>query len=152
MLRGQNQISHPPPPGSGCALVNQPVDKSMDYDLLPSPIRRVFYLSSEGGSGQEHEVFPRANSRALQEIERADAIVYGMGSLYTSVCPILCLDGMGEIIATREVPKIMCLNGGKGLSLWSPVALGRRACLNALTASRQGTTARRRPLESGTAR
>ena len=30
----------------------------MDYDLLPSPIRRVFYLSSEG-SGQEHEVMPQ---------------------------------------------------------------------------------------------
>ena len=32
--------------------------------------------------------------------------MYGMGSLYTSVCPILCLDGMGEMIATREVPKV----------------------------------------------
>ena len=30
----------------------------MDYELLPSPIRRVFYLSSEG-SEQEHEVFPQ---------------------------------------------------------------------------------------------
>ena len=29
-----------------------------------------------------------------------------MGSLYTSICPILCLDGMGEIIASREVPKV----------------------------------------------
>ena len=37
------------------------VDKSMDYDLLPSPIRRVFYLSSEG-SGQEHEVMPQVMS------------------------------------------------------------------------------------------
>ena len=32
----------------------------MDYELLPSPIRRVFYLSSEG-SGQEHEVFPQVD-------------------------------------------------------------------------------------------
>ena len=37
--------------------------------------------------------------------------MYGMGSLYTSVCPILCLDGMGEMIATREVPKV---SGGEG--------------------------------------
>ena len=29
-----------------------------------------------------------------------------MGSLYTSICPILCLDGMGEVIASREVPKV----------------------------------------------
>lgn len=55
---------------------------------------------------QEHEVLPAANPRALAEIERADAIVYGMGSLYTSICPTICLDGMGEAIARRPVPKV----------------------------------------------
>ena len=122
------------------------------YDLLPSPIRRVFYLSSEG-SGQEHEVAPKVrreaerqgaprsrhgiplhqhmphhlstslvlppppnthprvqvNPRAVQELDKADAIIYGMGSLYTSICPIICLDGMGEVIATRDVPKVRVL-------------------------------------------
>lgn len=29
-----------------------------------------------------------------------------MGSLYTSICPTLCLDGMGETIAQRAVPKV----------------------------------------------
>ena len=54
----------------------------------------------------------QANPRALAEIDKADAIVYGMGSLYTSVCPILCLDGMGEMIATREVLKVSGGGGG----------------------------------------
>ena len=35
------------------------VDKSCDYMPLPAPIRRVFYLSSEGANGQEHEVLPQ---------------------------------------------------------------------------------------------
>lgn len=40
------------------------------------------------------------------ELERADAVVYGMGSLYTSICPILCLEGMGEAIVACSSPKV----------------------------------------------
>ncbi len=40
---------------------------------------------------QEHEVFPAPNPAVLAEIEGADAIVYAMGSLYTSICPSLVL-------------------------------------------------------------
>lgn len=58
------------------------------------------------------------NPRVLQEIEKADAIIYGMGSLYTSICPIICLDGMGELVATREIPKV----GG------DPCSTEERAC------------------------
>ena len=57
---------------------------------MAAPIRRIFYLSSEG-TGREHEVFPQANQRVLREISDADAIVYGIGSLYTSICPSLIL-------------------------------------------------------------
>eukprot|EP00798_Chlamydomonas_sp_ICE-L_P029140 gene29140-32358_t len=103
-IRGQNQISHPP------HVASTLVDKSCDFQPLPSAIRRVFYLSSEG-SGQEHEVFPKANPRAMSEIDSSDAIIYGMGSLYTSICPTLCLDGTGEHVADRDVPKILCING-----------------------------------------
>lgn len=39
------------------------VDKS-SCDPLPSPVRRVFYLSREG-TGQEHEVSPPPNPRVL---------------------------------------------------------------------------------------
>ena len=57
---------------------------------LAAPIRRIFYLSAEG-TVREHEVFPPPNPRLLAQVESADAIVYGMGSLYTSICPSLVL-------------------------------------------------------------
>lgn len=82
------------------------VDKSGSYVPLPSPIRRVFYLSREG-TGREHEVSPAPNPHVIADISRADAVVYGMGSLYTSICPTLILDGVGEAIAARgDVPKV----------------------------------------------
>lgn len=107
VIRGQNDISHPSSPCSPCS---KQVDKSRDFDTLSSPIKRVFYLSSEG-TGQEHEVSPHPNPRVLTELQQADSIVYGMGSLYTSICPALCLQGVGEAIAARRVPKILLLNG-----------------------------------------
>lgn len=108
VLVGQNQISHP-----SCPLMAgtpQLVDKSK-WDALVAPIERVFYLSAEG-DGREHEVAPVANPRVITEIQRAEAIVYGMGSLYTSICPSLILRGVGEAIADRKCPKILLLNGG----------------------------------------
>lgn len=33
-----------------------------------------------------------ANASVLTQLESADAIVYGMGSLYTSICPSLILE------------------------------------------------------------
>jgi hypothetical protein len=41
VIRGQNQISHPPQAAGT-------VDKSGSGPALPAPIRRIFYLSSEG--------------------------------------------------------------------------------------------------------
>lgn len=34
-----------------------------------------------------------------------------MGSLFTSICPSLVLNGIGEIISSRSCPKILLLNG-----------------------------------------
>ncbi len=90
------------------------VDKDGDHPPLPSPIRRVFYLSHEG-TGQEHEVYPPPNPRILSEVAGADAVVYGIGSLYTSVCPSLILDGVGEAIAARtDTLKVRLGAGGGG--------------------------------------
>jgi 2-phospho-L-lactate transferase/gluconeogenesis factor (CofD/UPF0052 family) len=104
VIKGQNQISHPSAPGRPSS-----VDKTGN-EPLPAPIRRVFYLSSEG-QGREHEVLPAAHPAAVAEINKCDGIIYGMGSLYTSICPTICLDGMGEAIAVATVPKILLLNG-----------------------------------------
>lgn len=104
VIVGQNAISHP-------CDVSSPsqVDKT-SWDGLESPIRRIFYLSTEGDT-KEHEVAPVANPRVLAELDKADAIVYGMGSLYTSICPSLILKGTGERVAMRNCPKILVLNG-----------------------------------------
>jgi 2-phospho-L-lactate transferase/gluconeogenesis factor (CofD/UPF0052 family) len=40
---------------------------------------------------REHEVFPPPNPRLLSQLDAADALIYGMGSLYTSICPSLVL-------------------------------------------------------------
>jgi len=104
VIAGQNEISHPATPGSPKEVVKE------GWDLLPAPVRRVFYLSAEG-DGREHEVAPAPNPRVIADISRADAIVYGMGSLYTSLCPSLVLRGVGEAVAERDCPKILLLNG-----------------------------------------
>ena len=106
VLVGQNEISHP----AIGSLSPHEVDK-LQWDPLASPVRRIFYLSAEGDR-QEHEVALAPNPRVLADIQRADAVIYGMGSLYTSVCPSLVLRGVGEAIANRTCPKVLLLNGG----------------------------------------
>lgn len=66
------------------------VDKHGQGPPLAAPIRRIFYLSAEG-TMREHEVFPPPNPRLLAQVDSADALIYGMGSLYTSICPSLVL-------------------------------------------------------------
>ncbi|XP_073008094.1 uncharacterized protein YNL011C isoform X2 [Typha latifolia] len=105
IIRGQNEISHPT---NGCT---GPVSKDCDSSkALPSRIKRVFYMSSEG-SNLLHEVFPVVNPTVLEQLSKVDCVVYAMGSLFTSICPSLVLHGIGEIIASRNIPKVLLLNG-----------------------------------------
>ncbi|KAF9672437.1 hypothetical protein SADUNF_Sadunf11G0041600 [Salix dunnii] len=105
IIRGQNEISHPT---NGFM---QPIDKGCSSaPALPSRIKRVFYMSSEGGKSL-HEVFPMVNASVLDQLSNVDCIVYAMGSLFTSVCPSLVLRGIGEIISSRNCPKVLLLNG-----------------------------------------
>ncbi|PWA56025.1 maternal effect embryo arrest 18 [Artemisia annua] len=103
IIRGQNEISHPT---SGSF---QLIDK-VNSSALPSRIKRVFYMSSEG-SNLLHEVFPPVNPSVLEQLRNVDCIIYGMGSLFTSICPSLVLLGVGEIISSRSCAKVLLLNG-----------------------------------------
>lgn len=47
----------------------------------------------------------------MSQLGGADVIVYGMGSLYTSICPTLILNGVGEAIAGSGAAKVLVLNG-----------------------------------------
>ncbi|KAH9618542.1 hypothetical protein KSS87_009640, partial [Heliosperma pusillum] len=89
----------------GCELWSKTSDQA-----LPSRIKRVFYMSSEG-KNLLHEVFPAPNPAVLEQLDAVDCIVYTMGSLFTSICPSLVLIGIGEIISARPCRKILLLNG-----------------------------------------
>lgn len=105
VIRGQNEISHP----SNGSM--EPINKvSSSTPALPSRIKRVFYMSSEG-SNLLHEVFPSVNSTVLDQLSTVDCIIYAMGSLFTSICPSLVLLGVGESISSRSCPKVLLLNG-----------------------------------------
>ncbi|KAI3800819.1 hypothetical protein L1987_28916 [Smallanthus sonchifolius] len=57
------------------------------------------------------KVFPTVNPSVLEQLRNVDCIIYGMGSLFTSICPSLVLLGVGEIIASRSCAKVLLLNG-----------------------------------------
>ncbi|CAL5412341.1 unnamed protein product [Camellia sinensis] len=106
IIRGQNEISHPT--NGSMEPINKMVSSSTP--ALPSRIKRVFYMSSEGNN-LLHEVFPNVNPTVLDQLRTIDCIIYAMGSLFTSICPSLVLLGIGEIIASRSCPKVLLLNG-----------------------------------------
>ncbi|KAK1735074.1 CofD-like superfamily protein [Skeletonema marinoi] len=58
-----------------------------------------------------HEVDPEPNPSVLEAISNANCIVYGCGSLFTSVLPSLVLRGVGEEIVRKAVPRVLLLNG-----------------------------------------
>ncbi|KAG8385454.1 hypothetical protein BUALT_Bualt03G0047000 [Buddleja alternifolia] len=105
IIRGQNEISHPT--NGSMQLINK--NDSL-VPALPSRIKRVFYMSSEG-SNLLHEVFPAVNPTVLEQLRTTDCIIFAMGSLFTSICPSLVLLGIGEIISSRSCAKVLLLNG-----------------------------------------
>ena len=91
------------------------IDKVISgYDELQSPIKRVFYLSTEDPTSLA-AVYPKVNPTITRRIEKGcDGVIYGMGSLYTSIVPSLILEGVGEAIAEREdMEKVLILNGAQ---------------------------------------
>lgn len=96
LLIGQHAISHPD--------VNGKVDKSA-YAPLSSPIQALFYIDKN-----ECALQPLPHSEVLQKIAGSHGIVYGMGSLWTSIIPSLVLEGVGEAIASLAMPKIALMN------------------------------------------
>ncbi|CAN1853850.1 Uncharacterized protein YNL011C [Linum perenne] len=98
IMRGQNEISHP------TISSMHPIDKGC-CSALPSRIKRVFYMSSEGGNSL-HEVFPSVNATVLDQLSKVDCVVYAMGSLFTSICPslVLLLNGTHD----RETAGFSC--------------------------------------------
>lgn len=75
---------------------------------LPARIERLWYINPYG-----QEMRPSPNPKVLEAINVAEAVIYSIGSLYTSIVPSLILQGVGAAIARPGGPrfKILILNG-----------------------------------------
>lgn len=110
-----------------CYLSTDMTDEGADDDAAapPLPIATSSALSAltnadadvTAGAGRPlhavAEIFPQPNPLVLDRLLRAACVIYGCGSLYTSICPCLIVRGMGEAIASlpASVPRVLMLNG-----------------------------------------
>ena len=62
-------------------------------------INRVFYQEKV-----------RASRQAIEAIKSADLIIYGVGSLYTSICPNLIIDDLADALKVAKAKKIYVCN------------------------------------------
>lgn len=124
-ITGQNAISHPSEPtaadlndatiedanlpGSLPTLRRPNIHFSKgSEEALPARIERLWYINPYG-----QEMRPSPNPKVLEAINVAEALIYSIGSLYTSIVPSLILQGVGAAIARSGGPrvKILILNG-----------------------------------------
>ncbi|KAL2851507.1 hypothetical protein BJY01DRAFT_117042 [Aspergillus pseudoustus] len=96
------------PPGFLPHLRNKNISFSKsDNEDLPARITRIWYINPYG-----QEIRPRANPRVLESLRDAQAIIYSIGSLYTSLIPSIVLQGVGQaIVSSPARHKILILNG-----------------------------------------
>jgi 2-phospho-L-lactate transferase/gluconeogenesis factor (CofD/UPF0052 family) len=94
-------------PGTLPTLRKQYINFSKaDEDDLPARIERLWYINPYG-----QEIRLAANPRVLDALADAHAIIYSIGSLYTSLIPSLILKGVGAAIANPAIRhKTLILN------------------------------------------
>lgn len=95
-------------PGSLPSLRNKNITfRKVQTEDLPCRISRIWYINPYG-----QEIRPPANPRVLEAINDSQAIIYSIGSLYTSIIPSLILRGVGKAITMSPARhKILILNG-----------------------------------------
>jgi hypothetical protein len=94
-------------PGSLPTLRKQYITFSKaDEEELPARIERLWYINPYG-----QEIRLAANPMVLNALNNAQAIIYSIGSLYTSIVPSLVLKGIGQAIDNPSIRyKILILN------------------------------------------
>ncbi|CCD25859.2 uncharacterized protein NDAI_0G00830 [Naumovozyma dairenensis CBS 421] len=81
-------------------------DKVDDNEMLPAPIKKILYINPYG-----EEIKPKGNSRAISKIKNANMIVYSIGSLMTSLLPIIILGNLAEVILeAKQTRKVLLIN------------------------------------------
>ena len=95
-------------PGSLPTLRNKNISFSKnENEDLPARITRIWYINPYG-----QEIRPPANPRVLEALRDAQAIIYSIGSLFTSIIPSMILRGVGQhIVHSGARHKILILNG-----------------------------------------
>ncbi|CAI6340994.1 unnamed protein product [Periconia digitata] len=94
-------------PGSLPTLRKQYINFSKaDEDDLPARIQRLWYINPYG-----QEIKLAGNPKVINALKDAQAIIYSIGSLYTSLIPSLVLKGVGQALANPTIRyKILILN------------------------------------------
>lgn len=94
-------------PGSLPTLRKQYITFSKaDEEELPARIERLWYINPYG-----QEIRLSANPTVLSALNDAQAVIYSIGSLYTSIIPSLVLKGIGEAVGNPAIRyKILILN------------------------------------------
>lgn len=78
----------------------------MDDCTLPAPIKRILYINPYG-----EEIRPFGNPRVVSKIKKADLLVYSIGSLMTSLLPIIILGNIADVISeTTGLKKVLLVN------------------------------------------
>ncbi|KAH8722438.1 hypothetical protein GQ44DRAFT_686931 [Phaeosphaeriaceae sp. PMI808] len=94
-------------PGSLPTLRKQYITFSKaDEEELPARIERLWYINPYG-----QEIRLAANPMVLGALNDAQAVIYSIGSLYTSIVPSLVLKGIGQALDSPSIRhKILILN------------------------------------------
>ncbi|KAK5663050.1 hypothetical protein OQA88_6466 [Cercophora sp. LCS_1] len=80
-------------------------DKNEEEEL-PARISRVWYINPYG-----EEITPQVNPKVIGALESSSAVIFSIGSLFTSIVPNLVLRGVGKAILNPNIRhKILLLN------------------------------------------
>ncbi|KAF1815054.1 UPF0052 domain protein [Eremomyces bilateralis CBS 781.70] len=95
-------------PGTLPTLRKQYISFSKHHEEdLPSRIDRIWYINPYG-----QEIGLLANPKVVAALDDASAVIFSIGSLYTSIIPSLILRGVGERLASPAIRnKVLILNG-----------------------------------------
>lgn len=90
-------------------------DKLENEETFSAPIERLLYINPYG-----EEIKPQGNPRAVSKIKRTDMVVYSIGSLVTSLLPIVILGNIADVISEAKcIRKVLLLNNAYDReSLW----------------------------------
>jgi 2-phospho-L-lactate transferase/gluconeogenesis factor (CofD/UPF0052 family) len=111
----------------GHFVTNQPPAAIEEYMLIP----RELYLQLFGKFSswaradkstleriRNSAVIPNANLEALQAIENSNAVIYGSGTLHSSLLPSYLVSGIsGAIQHNKEAMKVLFVNGSRDVDI-----------------------------------